>query len=220
MFGARISKSVTNLEYHLYDANIDPTTETNSLSPPIPASSPVRGGRPRSHNCGICTKCCELLPVAEIWKPGFTHCKHEGFLPAITGGCTIYSKRPRSCAAWSCWWLQNDDWPDELRPDLCGVVFDGTPDVVTIDGVRCNAVQAWVAAGHENDFKVAPVAEVVFTIVSAGVALVWHLAPTEAGGDERSCVIYRDGDKFICSTPRTPGRLTVGSCEAIGGDGQ
>ena len=31
-----------------------------------------------THKSGLCTKCCELLPVAEIWKPGFTHCEHEG----------------------------------------------------------------------------------------------------------------------------------------------
>jgi hypothetical protein len=102
-----------------------------------------------------------------------------------------------------------------LRPDLCGVVFDGTPDVVTIDGVRCQAVQAWVAPGHEYDFMDQPIADVVRTIVGSGLALVWHLGPR---GDQRSCVIYRDGDKIICSepcaTPRTPGCLTVTSQDA------
>jgi hypothetical protein len=180
---------------------------------PATTKGKAEGGKKREHKCGSCTKCCELVAVSDICKPGFTRCIHEGFVPSLRHeGCTIYTNRPRSCAAaWSCLWRFNCNWTDALRPDRCGVVFDPTLDVVTIDGVRCDAVQAWIADGHEYDFKdVGTVRGAVLSLLGAGLALVWHLGPY---GYQRSCVIYKRGDTIICSepqaTPITPGRLTA-----------
>jgi hypothetical protein len=165
------------------------------------------------HSCGDCTKCCELLPVDEIYKPGFTHCHHEIPVsddsdPRSVGqavGCAIYANRPSTCRAWSCNWLLADTWPDEMRPDKCGVVFDGTPETVAIDGVSCTATQAWAAPGHEYDFMTPPVADAVYTAVSSGCALVWHFGVADA---QAVCVIYKFGDAIICSEP-TPAPKTL-----------
>jgi hypothetical protein len=78
------------------------------------------------------------------------------------------------------------------------VVFDGTIEVVTIDGVGRTATQAWAASGHECDFTTEPVAAVIRGVVSKGNALVWHFGVPDA---QTVCVIYGDGGKIICSVP-------------------
>jgi hypothetical protein len=157
-----------------------------------------------ARQCGTCTKCCELLPVAELQKAGFTHCKHEGLFPPITLGCAIYAKRPGPCRIWSCWWLDNEKWPDELRPDRCGVVFDGTLQTVTIDGAQRNAVNAWVATGHEWDFRDVPAIRQIVGSIPDNLALLWHV-------EGYSRLIHRVGNTINCSEPRprapTPGLI-------------
>src|SRR5947207_2583886 len=128
-----------------------------------------------AHQCGTCTKCCELMPVAELNKPGFTHCQFEGLHPPITLGCAIYANRPAPCRIWSCWWLMNDDWPDELKPERCGVVFDGTPQTVPIYGADHQAVNAWVSSGHEWDFRDVPLIKWVVGSMPENVVMLWHL---------------------------------------------
>jgi len=97
--------------------------------------------------CGGCIRCCELNPVAEIGVRPFAGCPHRRAAPAAHPGCGIYPNRPDSCRSWSCLWLRNEEWPAELRPDHCGVVFDQNPDVLTINGKEVSCIQAWVAPG-------------------------------------------------------------------------
>ena len=39
-------------------------------------------------------------------------------------GCTIYESRPQVCRPFECLWLQQEQIPDDLRPDRCGVMFE------------------------------------------------------------------------------------------------
>jgi uncharacterized protein len=80
--------------------------------------------------CGDCTLCCKLLRVAELNKPVgrlCTHCRPGE-------GCGIYEERPPSCRNFQCFWLMNEAFPDDLRPDRSHalVAFNDTPDSVVI----------------------------------------------------------------------------------------
>lgn len=72
--------------------------------------------------CGGCTLCCTLLAVEALDKPAYADCQH-----CTSGvGCNIYGEpeRPFACSAFRCAYYFNESWPDELRPDRCGVVFE------------------------------------------------------------------------------------------------
>jgi uncharacterized protein len=76
-----------------------------------------------SHVCGDCTLCCTLLHVTELNKPSHVRCVHLIQGVATRPGCSIYHKRPQSCKDFECMWLQEDDMPQELRPDRSHVVL-------------------------------------------------------------------------------------------------
>lgn len=78
--------------------------------------------------CGGCTACCKITPVAELAKPANTRCKHQRF----GKGCSIYARRPMSCRAWSCAWLTGEDAADLRRPDRSHYVIDMMMDFVTL----------------------------------------------------------------------------------------
>jgi hypothetical protein len=137
-------------------------------------------------SCDGCTRCCELIPVAEIGVRAFAGCPQRVGVPALRPGCAIYPDRPHSCRAWSCLYLTNEQFDRELRPDRCGVVFDQHPDIVTINGVERSAVQAWVAPGFADACDRQPVLGVVLALLDADLAILFRLSPTEA------FVIFRD----------------------------
>jgi len=70
--------------------------------------------------CGPCTACCEGWLTAESldMKPG-QPCRH-----CTRQGCAIYDTRPEDpCVRFECGWLQEGSLlPDDLRPDLSGVI--------------------------------------------------------------------------------------------------
>ena len=84
-------------------------------------SDPVRA-------CGSCTACCTVMGVPELGKSTYDACAH------LCGmGCAIYDDRPGSCRTFVCQWLRGvlevDGRVDpDLRPDVCGVIFDYQPD--------------------------------------------------------------------------------------------
>lgn len=93
--------------------------------------------------CGSCSLCCKLVPVAELNKPGNTRCKHQRMT-----GCAIYAHRPISCQIWMCAWLAAEADTRELsRPDRTHYVIDISLDFVvgTKDGVTANipVIQVW-----------------------------------------------------------------------------
>lgn len=77
--------------------------------------------------CGECRACCVTLyidgPGFETPKPSHTPCSScDAEL-----GCMKYLNRPRVCRTFECMWLKskktNRIWPDDMRPDRCGVIF-------------------------------------------------------------------------------------------------
>lgn len=72
-----------------------------------------------AHICGPCTLCCKLAEVPSLGKPGGTWCQH-----VCPDGCAIYKKRPKECKRYTCLWLDSPKMGDDLRPDLCGVMFE------------------------------------------------------------------------------------------------
>lgn len=70
-------------------------------------------------NCGECTLCCKLMAIEELSKPVGVWCEHC----KVGSGCGIYADRPPSCQTFRCMWLDQEVWPDELRPDKSGVLF-------------------------------------------------------------------------------------------------
>lgn len=73
--------------------------------------------------CGPCTLCCGIFGVPELGKPVYGPCPH-----CSTAGCGIHAARPPSCRNFECFWLMDAAFPDDLRPDLCGVVVSWNED--------------------------------------------------------------------------------------------
>ena len=69
--------------------------------------------------CGDCAVCCYHCNVPEMKSPAGEMCSKN------TGtGCSIYESRPDVCKPFECLWLSQEQIPDELRPDRCGVMFE------------------------------------------------------------------------------------------------
>lgn len=70
--------------------------------------------------CGGCTLCCDLIEVRALNKPANTKCSQcvEGI------GCTVWQERSLACKRFVCLWYANPKFPEALRPDKCGVVFE------------------------------------------------------------------------------------------------
>jgi hypothetical protein len=84
-----------------------------AITPTSRAKAPPTSQR----KCGRCTKCCSVIEVREISKPGQQTCPNE-----CADGCAIYATRPKSCRDFSCNWLRGEG-VDEERPDKLGIFF-------------------------------------------------------------------------------------------------
>lgn len=91
-----------------------------------------------NNQCGDCTACCALFPIAELGKGLNEGCAH------CDGGCTIYDTRPQSCTGFNCLYLQSSA-PVEVRPDRCGIVFEKLSSRL-IYGTTFKKVSKWGAA--------------------------------------------------------------------------
>lgn len=69
--------------------------------------------------CGECTLCCDLFPVAWLNKPALEVCKH-----VCESGCAVHETKPQECSGFDCAYAQHEVAPIELRPDHCNVVFE------------------------------------------------------------------------------------------------
>lgn len=89
-------------------------------------------------DCGECTICCWFFAVPETGKPTSQWCPH------CDQGCAIHATRPPSCRNFECFWLMDPSFPDDMRPDRCGVVVSFNDDhssvVVHVDPDRPDAL--------------------------------------------------------------------------------
>lgn len=68
--------------------------------------------------CGPCRLCCKVFPLPVLDKPGDQWCKY-----ACSSGCAIHGEQmPAVCREYACYWLEQEDLPDDFRPDRIGVV--------------------------------------------------------------------------------------------------
>ena len=72
--------------------------------------------------CGECTMCCLVLEISPLNKARNEPCKF------CDKGCTIYNDRPQHCKDFECLWLKDESISEDLRPDICGVVFEKLGD--------------------------------------------------------------------------------------------
>lgn len=107
--------------------------------------------------CGGCTLCCKLLPVHDkavgFHKEGNTRCQHQRH----GKGCTIYERKPPSCATYSCRWLLGNDTADMPRPDRAHYVIDPMPDYISVVArdtgelqQHIPVVQVWIDPGYPD----------------------------------------------------------------------
>lgn len=102
--------------------------------------------------CGECTLCCSLLPVATLDKPAGQRCRHQrSVLDAKGPGCAVHHKKsfPAECGLWSCRWLVNEDMDDMPRPDQAHYVVDIVPDFITatnpgVKDAHVPIIQIWI----------------------------------------------------------------------------
>lgn len=76
--------------------------------------------------CGACSLCCKVLEITEFSKAAGTlcgHCENAG-----SGGCKIYSARPKVCRDYECLWKGDRQMAAPLRPDRVGTILMEDPD--------------------------------------------------------------------------------------------
>ena len=81
----------------------------------------------------------ETLSVAEFLKDAGVRCRFQ----SEPFGCAIHCSRPTVCRAFKCGWLRGAG-PEEMRPDLCGLVVVGTQTYNDEQGTFCYARQGAV----------------------------------------------------------------------------
>ena len=72
--------------------------------------------------CGDCSECCRLLAIQMegYYTPQGYWCKY-----CTQPGCSIYNTSiPKSCKDYFCGWIQNENIPDEYKPNLSGIVLE------------------------------------------------------------------------------------------------
>jgi hypothetical protein len=145
-------------------------------------------------SCGSCNVCCEIFAVPEIHKMDFQRCPyiHDDL---VLGGCSIYSRRPRTCRVFHCGWLREETHgaviPLEFRPDRAGIVFtwllqeerahgEAIRQLVALEGEGPCALEVWNGAAS----------------VPENVTLLTALArshPVYVASRERISVIHKTG---------------------------
>ena len=72
--------------------------------------------------CEDCSECCRLLAIQMegYYTPQGHWCKY-----CTEPGCSIYNTSiPKSCKDYFCGWIQNENIPDEYKPNLSGIVLE------------------------------------------------------------------------------------------------
>ncbi len=71
--------------------------------------------------CEDCSQCCRVLPLyIDEFKPQGYWCKY-----CTQPGCSVYNTViPKSCKDYFCGWIQNENIPDNLKPNRSGIVLE------------------------------------------------------------------------------------------------
>ena len=116
--------------------------------------------------------CCSVLAVTELGKPACTDCPS-----ASKRGCAVYATRPQSCRDFECLWLQTQEMPDDLKPDVSKVMLSAT-----LDGQR---VVAYVDPAYPNAHRRGAMAKFIDRLVAVGQEVI------VVCGDQRAVLTSR-----------------------------
>lgn len=104
-----------------------------------------------------------------------------------------------------------DDWPEELRPDRCGVVFDELIDYCRINGAELPAAQAWVRPGSEMAFTDNElVRAVILALIAKGLVVLWRTAG-EGGVQMARAILRNPATGKVEVTPTVPASTDLGN---------
>jgi hypothetical protein len=97
-------------------------------------------GAPQGRDCSGCTRCCELLSVAELDKEPMVACEHC----TEANGCRIYPDRPTECRQFYCGYLLDPTLDECWKPSKSKLVvaFGEHPYAVAIH-VDVGSPDAW-----------------------------------------------------------------------------
>lgn len=122
-------------------------------------------------SCGTCTLCCKVMEIKELAKPADTWCSNCD----VGKGCKVYATRPGSCGEFECVWLQTQDAPEplgpELRPDICGVVLVGGEALL----------QAHVDTDRPNAWREGPVGDILAKVAASNRAVAIAIGKRRIG---------------------------------------
>lgn len=111
--------------------------------------------------CDGCTFCCFAMAVRSRRKGSFTRCTL-----ADNSGCKRYGSRPRECRAFRCVWMESNDWPEQLRPDRCGVMFSEQWVWNELDPMKRRIMVVCAFARSKAAFEEPAVARIILDIAS------------------------------------------------------
>lgn len=83
--------------------------------------------------------CCKIPPISAVEKSAHQICKY-----CNTGvGCNIWTDRPIVCKHYFCLWVVEAKFPEELRPDKCGLLIEPGGDHVISINVDLDKPNSW-----------------------------------------------------------------------------
>ncbi len=92
-----------------------------------------------SRTCGTCSQCCRVMAV-EVDQDEGTYFTPQGHWCKFCDkpGCSIYGTLyQKECKSFNCGWLENDNIPDNLKPNVSGIVLE------TLDN-NLNTSKFWI----------------------------------------------------------------------------
>tara|TARA_R110000772_G_scaffold20466_2_gene56803 strand:+ start:93657 stop:94112 length:456 start_codon:yes stop_codon:yes gene_type:complete len=93
----------------------------------------------KKRECGECTLCCKLLDIPWMESLPNTYCsKCE-----INKGCTIFKSVPKKCSDYNCEYLKSETMGDELKPNVCNVIFEEIAKTIHLALVDPDYINAW-----------------------------------------------------------------------------
>lgn len=109
-------------------------------------------------NCEDCHWCCYFPEIPN--SPVNEWCGH------CNSGCDIYDDRPEVCKNFGCLWYNQEQVPESLRPDLCGVMFE-LPS-------HCKTYIGYVISEDNDIYKKPEVSILIQKITDTGHPVVIH----------------------------------------------
>lgn len=91
--------------------------------------------------CGECNACCVVTEIKVLNKPAGKLCTNYC---TQSKKCSVYTERPNPCKTFECLYKQQEQIPDEYRPDRCHIMFELVAGTSTYIGyINANYPDSW-----------------------------------------------------------------------------